>query len=610
MLHLWDARRQARDGHHLIPDTTESGLNNINIRKIASAGLTALLIGLALCGCSAKTDEDPLIQITEPAVTETTAPVTETCPATEPPTQKTEQPTTEEETRPPLPVLSVTTKRQDKHALDFAEKPVTSYIADEAARKLLDLRQYPAPYYEACFVTLTDPEGNILPEQAYADIRVRGNWTTYYDKKPLRIRFEDKQSMLSLHEGEAMKHWVLLAEYKDPSCLRNKTALSVSREILAPHGLYAADAQLVEVEINGQYWGVYLLTEQQEVNKHRINITKPDPENPNDTKIGYLLEYDGYASHEDDLHQFKVTYADNAPLTPYDGNGGRIGVVYPLRHGWDDTKKNVGFSIKSDILSQAQHDFIASYTDNVYRILYAAAYEQKAFRFNEDFTAIEPAEITPQQAVEAVIDVQSLADMYILSELLCDADLNWSSFFMDVDFGEGGSRKLRFEAPWDFDSAMGLKDRCKDGKGFYAANAIPDLENENCTINPWLAVLAYEDWFRDIVRDTWSRAYDDGVFDRAVEAVGTDTEAFAEAFARNAERWEKKSGSAQKNEEAVSQQEAADALAEWLRTRVDFLNRYWYQVPRETTEPTTEEPTGEPPEDPTDETAETVETTA
>ena len=572
-------------------------MNTIRIRSLVLAGLTALLACPLFFGCKAPDAQETYISITDPPATENgVQPAATTAPATKAAVRESEQPTTETETSPLLPVLSITTKRQDKHALDFAEKPVVPYIADEAAAKLFDLRNPPAPYYEACFVTLTDTEGNALPEQASADIRVRGNWTTYYDKKPLRIKFAEKQTMLGLNGGASMKNWVLLAEYKDPSYLRNKTALAFSRELLAPHGFYAADAQLVEVEINDTYWGVYLLTEQQEVNKHRIAIAKPDPEEPS-VRTGYLLEYDGYAGHEDELHQFTVSYADNAPLTPYDGNGGSDTVVYPLRKCWYDTKKNVGFSIKSDILTQAQHDFIASYTDNVYRILYAAAYEKQAYRFNEELTAVEKADITPQAAVEAVIDVQSLADMYVLSELLCDADLNWSSFFMDVDLSAEGSGKLRFEAPWDFDSAMGLKDRCADGKGFYAANAVPDLDNENFTINPWLAVLAYEDWFQERVRDTWSRAYDDGVFDRVIASIGEDSERCADAFARDVKRWEKKSNPLLKDESAgVTQQEAAEQLASWLRTRVDFLNGYWYQVPQETTEPATEEPTEEPSE--------------
>ena len=515
------------------------------------------------------------------------------------PTVPTTEPVTEPEPDLVLPRLSLTTVRQDSDALDFAEKPVVPYVADEAVTRLLDLRKYPAPFYEACTLTIADLDHTILTEDAACDVRVRGNWTTYYPKKPLRIRFAEKQSVLTLHDGEELKNWVLLAEYKDPSLLRNKTALSISRELLGTDGYYAADAALVELEINGEYWGVYLLTEQQEVGKHRIAVTKPDHENP-DTKIGYLLEYDGYSKHEDDLHRFEISYADRAPLTPYDGCGGSMRLFYP---------QIIGFSVKSDIDTAAQRDFIANYMDKLYRILYAAAYEKTAYQFNADKTDIEKAEITPQQAVEQVVDVQSLADMYILCELFCDADLNWSSFFMDVDFGEDGDGKLRFEAPWDFDSAMGLKDRCQDGKGFYAANLIPDLEDKYDTINPWLAVLAYEDWFQSRVRQTWSKAYNAGIFARGIERISADTDAYTDAFDRNAERWKKKDSLLLKQDKPeLSQKEAAQQLAGWLETRVRFLNANWYEEIIETTEPTTEEPTGEPAKESSEESSELLDT--
>ncbi len=57
-----------------------------------------------------------------------------------------------------------------------------------------------------------------------AGIKVRGNWTTTYDKKPFRIKFDKKQAMLGLNGGAKMKSWVLLADYKDCALERNSVA--------------------------------------------------------------------------------------------------------------------------------------------------------------------------------------------------------------------------------------------------------------------------------------------------------------------------------------------------------------------------------------------------
>ena len=245
-------------------------------------------------------------------------------------------------------------------------------------------------------------------------------------------------------------------------------------------------------------------------------------------------------------------------------------------------KNAVGISIKSDIYSQAQHDFIAGFVDNVYNIMYYAAYENKAYVFDEDFKEIhETTSLTPQEAVEKVVDVDSLADMYIISELTCDADLYWSSFFMYADFGEGGAKKLTFGNPWDFDSALGNKDRCEDGTGYYAANVLYDVNFSYKTINPWLAVLMYQDWYTDIIRTKWKAAYEGGIFGQTIKMITDDAEKYAPAFERNYDKWDNILHNSAANELSRSaaacknQQECADYLASWLTKRVEFMNSCW-----------------------------------
>lgn len=501
------------------------------------------------------------------------------------------QPSAQESTAAPeqqisyegIPVISIQTVSDDKNALDFVRKPVARHVSRQIASWTPHYIMPPEPYYETCTISVTDQAENILLSPAEAEVKVRGNWTTTYDKKPLRIKFAEKQNLLGLNDGAEMRNWLLLACYKDGSMLRDKSALQMARELLGADGLYAADAAFAEVQINGQYWGVYLLTEMQQVNSHRIDITEPEKDYTG-TDIGYFLEFDGYFYNEDALHQFHVDYADNAPLTPFDGEGGGRTITCLPKAG--SRVKDVGFSVKSDIYSQEQHDFIASYVNNVYRILYAAAYENKALVFNADYTETVVSDtLTPQEAVEQAVDVQSLADAYIISELTCDADLYWSSFFMSADFGENGDKRLTFQAPWDFDSAMGNKDRCADGTGFYAANIIPDVNgNEYKTVNPWLAVLMYQDWFQDIIRDTWSRAYDDGVFQRGIDMIARDRETYADAFSRNEKKWGNPAANYSVSGELCpgakackTQKDAADYLGNWLQARVDFMNGYWHK---------------------------------
>jgi len=479
-----------------------------------------------------------------------------------------------------MPILEIQTVNQEKNALDFVTKPVAEHVSEQIATWTPNYVMPPAPYYETCSITLTGTDKSVLLDAVEGQVKVRGNWTTTYDKKALRIKFTEKQNMLGLNNGAQFKNWLLLAEYKDASMLRNKSALSIAREILGEDGLYCSDAEFVEVYINGKYWGVYLLAEQQQINENRVSITEGEKDYTG-TDIGYLLEFDGYYYMEDELNQFYFDYHDNAKLIPFDENGGSGKTITCIGHD----KKKVGMSIKSDIYSEEQRDFIASFTEHVYDIMYYAAYEDRAFVFNSDYTAIEETtDITPQEAVERVVNVNSLADMYIVSEITCDADIYWSSFYMSVDFGENGDKKLTFTAPWDYDSAMGNKDRCADGTGFYAASIVPDVDGNYKTVNPWLTVIMYEDWYQDIIRSKWTKAYDDGVFSRALDMIESDKSTHSDAFERNYDKWnniinngafsnELSYGAAQ----CKTHEEATDYLYNWLETRIEFLNDYWHE---------------------------------
>lgn len=533
--------------------------------------LLPVLMTLMLTGCAGSGQN----QSTEPTE------------GTSPPTQETAATTSEREVFRPtsLPVIAIETVRQDANVLDFVTKPVAKHVSEQIASWTPGYVIPPAPYYEDCTVTVMQPGETDMPTACNAQVKVRGNWTTNYAKKPLRIKFAEKQPMLGMNDSSMQKNWVLLAEYKDASFLRDHAILGIADELLEQDGLYVTDTTLAEVTVNGQYWGVYLVAEQQEVGKDRVDISKVKKDDQG-TDVGYLLEFDGYYYIEEPLQAFYVDYADNAPLKPYDGEGGSGKTMRCLPEDDDEYKKEIGITIKSDINSQEQHDFIAGFVKNTYRILYAAAYENKAMAFDSSYSQIsESSTMTPQQAVEAVVDVNSLADAYIINEIACDADIYWSSFYMSADFGEKGDKKLRFEAPWDFDSGLGNKDRCADGTGFYAANIVPDVNGTDYeTINPWLAVLMYQEWFQDIIREKWSAAYDGNVFQRAIDAVRTDSQKYADAFLRDAEKW----GISTKDKDVVSelcrgaakcktQSDAAEYLADWLEKRIAFLNSKWHK---------------------------------
>ena len=124
----------------------------------------------------------------------------------------------------------------------------------------------------------------LLPMQ----IRGRGNSTWLYEKKPYRIKLNSRQTILGM---PTHRDWVLLANYGDKSLLRNQLGLEISKRFGLP---FTPRSQFVDVVINNQYQGNYLLTEQIKVDPNRVNITGMKFVDTSGVNLtgGYLLEAD------------------------------------------------------------------------------------------------------------------------------------------------------------------------------------------------------------------------------------------------------------------------------------------------------------------------------
>ena len=151
------------------------------------------------------------------------------------------------------------------------------------------------------------PDGR-LDYEGVTEIRGRGNSTwDWYPKKPYALRLEEKKDgVLGMPPH---KRWILLANWKDRTLLRNDAAFWLSRHTGLP---YTVRGQFVELVLNGEHKGNYYLCEQIKLNKKRIDIEKMDAMETDPEKItgGYLLEADTYY---DDPNRFRYSNLFNIP---------------------------------------------------------------------------------------------------------------------------------------------------------------------------------------------------------------------------------------------------------------------------------------------------------
>ncbi|MBR1750375.1 MAG: CotH kinase family protein, partial [Ruminococcus sp.] len=329
------------------------------------------------------------------------------------------------------------------------------------------------------------------------------------------------------------KSWVLLRSYWNLGT--DYTAQKLAAAIFDGK-YYNTDVQYVNLCINGEYKGIYVLCEQNQAGKGRVEVKEPKQEDES-ADIGYLLEIDNYP---DDTHPYFVMDYDNAEIKDMYG----------------ETRQLVSaeYSIKSDINTQGQLDFIDNYTAGVFKILYEAAEHDTALTFDSAYNVVPAEGMTPQEAVEAVIDTESLADMLILEELVHNYDVGEGSFYMARDFShESIYQKLTFLAPWDFNWAY----EGQPGGGYYACAFQPEIGEQDRS-NPWFITAMKADWFKDTVKSRWSELRASGALDEAAKTVLSDAEALEKDLGEEAWKIDK-----------------VKEIITFVYGRIDFLDGEW-----------------------------------
>ncbi len=228
---------------------------------------------------------------------------------------------------------------------------------------------------------ITDYKGEI------ESLSGRGNNTwDVLDKKPYSLDMTDDVNILGM--GSATR-WILLANAADPSNLRNKVAYDFAKEMNLK---YSPDSRWVDLYLNGEYAGLYLLCERNEVNDNRLDISSQN---------GVLMSWED----ETQLKAKKRTY-----ITTDLGKAYRI--HYP---------KSVSKELSQEIQDKCQ------------------AFENALFDNSNN-------------AWLNMIDLESWVRKYLVDEMLGNLDGYLISHYV---YFENLNGKIYCGPVWDYDKAMG-----------------------------------------------------------------------------------------------------------------------------------------------------------
>lgn len=128
-----------------------------------------------------------------------------------------------------------------------------------------------------CHISI-DGKGEYSNYSGMGRIKGRGNssWL-YYKKKPYKFKLDSKSKLLGMDKA---KDWNLLSNYRDVTDMMNVFAFETARWMGMP---FTNHTRFVEVFLNGDYVGVYQLTEKVELGSNRVAIDEDE---------GVLLSFD------------------------------------------------------------------------------------------------------------------------------------------------------------------------------------------------------------------------------------------------------------------------------------------------------------------------------
>ena len=146
----------------------------------------------------------------------------------------------------------------------------------------------------ALISVISDNRGKALRTDSGV-IRLRGNYSINFPKKPYRIKFNKKHRVLD--SPAKAKKWTLINNYGDKTLMRNLLAFELSRSLNMPYTPYA---EAVDVLLNGEYKGCYQLSDHIDVKKNRVDLVDTLKEKRADSLsiTAYLVEVDARATSE------------------------------------------------------------------------------------------------------------------------------------------------------------------------------------------------------------------------------------------------------------------------------------------------------------------------
>jgi len=333
--------------------------------------------------------------------------------------------------------------------------------------------------------------------------------------------------------------WVLHGPYSDKSLMRNALAYILAGKIMD----YAPRVRFVEVVINDQYEGIFLLTEKIKRDKNRVNIQKLETTST-DITGGYILKFD---------KGNEIAWA--SPYLPISGKNTPTNFLYHYP--------------KINDITREQTNYIQNYITEFEDVLQSDNFAD------------------PIEGYRKYIDVPSFIQYFFINEISRNVDGYRLSTYMYKDSDAVGG-KLKKGPAWDYNLAFGNANYCsgEDFRGWaYQFNAIcPD---DNWVVHFWWKRLLQDKAFKIAVKEQWDQLRQEALSTENIIGTVDSLQQLltrSSAASRNFERWDVLSDWVWPNAFVGDSYGAeVDYLKSWTNSRLAWLDNNFADFDKETT---------------------------
>ena len=349
-------------------------------------------------------------------------------------------------------------------------------------------------------------------------IELRGSTSQGHNKKPygFETRMDDDitNNNVSLMGLPPENDWVLNPMNDEPSYVRD----NLSYILAARLGHYAPRTKYCEVIVNGDYRGLYFLTEKIKVDSRRVDVAMMDSSDNAlpDISGGYIIKAD------------KLTGGDTPAwsTTAYDY--------------WEDVDY-IYHEPKPENITVQQGTYIRHYFDEM-----AAA----VAAHNQNVSTGYPA----------YLDIPTFVDYMIMGEFASNCDIYQKSTFFHKD--RGG--KLRAGPVWDFNLAYGY-DFGSVGRSGYD---VLQFSNGDNTGSDFWHQLYEDNFYRCYLMHRWMDVTSPGgplTYDTVIHVMDSLIAQISTAYVRDRVRWWK----------TYDYAGHINTMKTWLQNRYAWLNAEW-----------------------------------